>query len=77
MGTTITIRTDEKLRQALLDRAELDGKSVSDVVRSILEDALTERSVHARAGHLSGRLELPDRTTPDWRKRIRQNNWRS
>jgi plasmid stability protein len=77
MGTTITIRTDEKLRQALVKRAELDGKSVSDLVRSILEAALADRSVQDRAGHLSGRLRLPDRTAPAWRKRIRDNNWRS
>jgi plasmid stability protein len=76
MRTTITIRTDENLRKKLLKRAETDGKPLSELVREILEAALVERSIKSRAGHLSGRLQLPRRSTELWRKRIRERNWR-
>jgi plasmid stability protein len=76
MSTTITIRADEPLREALDRKAAASGKSVSELVREILTEALADRPVQVRAGHLQGRLRLP-RTTPEpWRARLRQRNWR-
>ncbi len=77
MSTTITIRTPESLRAALARRAEERGTTVSEVVREILEQALEEKPIRDRAGHLRGRLELRRSGSEAWRKRLRQRNWRS
>ncbi|MCP5119041.1 MAG: ribbon-helix-helix protein, CopG family [bacterium] len=75
MSTTLTVRTGEELRQALDRRARALGKSVSELVRDILEEAVVERPISERAGHLKGRLSLP---APDdkWRRQIKKRNWR-
>jgi hypothetical protein len=72
---TLTVRTDKRLRQALEDRAQSTGKTLSEVVREILEEAVTERPVAERAGHVKGRLNLP--TPPEgWRRQLKERNWR-
>jgi plasmid stability protein len=76
MSTTITIRTDDPLRQRLEKRAAAEGKSLSATVREILENAVAERSVGRRAGHLKARLSLPRGATDLWRKSVRARNWR-
>src|SRR5690606_38404426 len=49
MGTTtLTIRTTEPLRQALTERAAAENRTVSEVVREILEAALIERPLSER-----------------------------
>ncbi|MFW6012105.1 MAG: FitA-like ribbon-helix-helix domain-containing protein [bacterium] len=76
MSTTLTIRTDEALRRSLEERAAASGKSLSEVVREILEAAVIPRPLAARTGHLRGRLSLrPDDAEP-WRKELRERNWR-
>ncbi|OGA32004.1 MAG: hypothetical protein A3G80_09560 [Betaproteobacteria bacterium RIFCSPLOWO2_12_FULL_62_13b] len=77
MSTTITIRADEPLREVLNRKAAACGKTVSELVREILEEALTERPLRVRAGHLKGRLRLPRKTSEPWRRHLRQRNWRS
>jgi hypothetical protein len=77
MSTTITIRTDESLRAALTERAEAQGRTVSELVREILFEALRERSMEARAGRLKGRLRLAGTDDDAWRRRLRERNWRS
>ena len=77
MSTTLTIRTDDALRAALARRAEAQGKSISQVVREILEDALAERPLGSRAGHLKGVLNLRGKRSDAWRKRLRERNWRA
>lgn len=77
MSTTITIRTDEALRDTLVKRAAAAGKSVSGLVREILEAALLDRSVGARAGHLRGRLTRSGNDSDAWRACLRERNWRS
>jgi plasmid stability protein len=74
--TTLTIRTDEKLREALRKRAALQGKTVSELAREILSEALEERPMIAQIGHLQGRLKHPSDTSDAWRKKIRERNWR-
>jgi plasmid stability protein len=76
MSTTITIRTDGRLRRELARRAAAEGKSLSDLIRAILENAIGGDSLAARIGHLKGRLRLPKPEGPTWRKQIRERNWR-
>jgi len=77
MSTTITIRAEESLREALAEKAAVCGKTVSELVREILEEALADRPVKLRAGHLRGKLNLSRRVSEPWRKRLRERNWRS
>ncbi len=77
MRTTLTIRTDESLRKALARRAEAQGKTVSEIVREILEEALVERPLSAKTGHLRGGLKLRRKQSDRWRQQIRDRNWRS
>jgi plasmid stability protein len=77
MRATLTIRTDDKLRSALQQRAEVQGKSVSEVAREILSEALEERPLSSRTGHLRGQLDLPPDSSDPWQREIRERNWRS
>jgi len=77
MSTTLTIRIDDSLREALAKRAKSQGKTLSEVARELLQAALEERPFQARIGHLKGRLKLPRRATEAWRKELRQRNMRS
>lgn len=76
MSTTITIRTDEALRRALGRRARAQGKTISEVAREILRNALEQSSLGPLTGHLRGRLSLPRNQTEPWRQTLRQRNWR-
>jgi len=76
MSTTLTVRTDEALRQALLKRAEETGKSLSELVRGILEEAVVDRPLGDRISNLKGRLRLTSVESEPWRDRLRERNWR-
>lgn len=76
MSNTITIRADQSLREALAKRAEAEGKSVSEVVRDILESALVERPLSERVGRIRGSLRVSE-STAAWQRRIRERNWRA
>ena len=75
MGTTITIRTDQSLREALIKKATTEKKSVSEVVREILEDALVERPLAERVARTRGSLRLAEKRA-GWQRQIRDRNWR-
>jgi plasmid stability protein len=77
MSTTLTVRTDEALIEALRQRAESQGKTVSALVRELLEASLAERPLADKAGHLKGRLDLSDSDDDTWRQQLRERNWRS
>ena len=77
MSKTLTFRADEGLRDALLKRAQAQGKTLSEVVREILESAVQERPLGERIGHLRGRLQLKAPASEPWRDRLRDRNWRS
>jgi hypothetical protein len=77
VSTTLTIRADQELREALEKRAKAERKTVSCIVREILEDALTDRPLEVKAGHLKGSLDLASEPSNPWRKQIRARNWRS
>lgn len=74
--TTITVRTDKPLRDALAKRAKAEHKTVSDVVREILEQSLIERPMAERVGKLRGTLRIAE-PTGAWQREIRERNWRS
>lgn len=76
MRTTITIRTEESLRRELEERAASAGESLSETVRRILLDAVAERPLGERVGHLRGTLDLSRRPAEPWRERLRERNWR-
>ena len=77
MSTTITIRTDDPLRKRLEERAAATGRSLSEVVREILQNAVGERSLGRRAGHLRGSVRLPRNDEDPWAKSLRERNWRA
>ena len=76
MRMTITIRTDEALREALEQRASAQGKTLSEVAREILRGALADRALGGSTRHLKGRLDLQRTKSPAWRETLRQHNWR-
>jgi plasmid stability protein len=76
MSTTITIRADESLRRELEERAAALGKSLSEMVREILRNALAETPLEDHTGHLRGRLELRRPDAEPWRRELRERNWR-
>lgn len=77
MSTTLTIRTDAALREALERRARAQGKTISQVTREILREGLEERPLGLATGHLRGRLALRQKQSDAWRKTLRERNWRS
>jgi plasmid stability protein len=74
--TTLTIRTDETLREALAKRAALQGKTVSELAREILSEAVAERPLGERTGHLRGQLDLGSAGADLWRQHLKERNWR-
>lgn len=77
MRTTITIRADKNLRKALEERARAQGKTLSELAREILRNAVEDRPLRLKTGHLRGRLRLRQEQTEAWRKALRERNWRS
>jgi len=75
MSTTITIRTDPSLRAALIKKATTEKKTVSEVVREILEDALVERPLAERVGRTRGSLKIAEAHSA-WQRQIHDRNWR-
>ena len=75
MGTTITIRADKPLRDALIRKARAEKRTVSEVVRQILEDALVQRPLAERVGRTRGSLRMAEAHAP-WQRHIRERNWR-
>jgi plasmid stability protein len=76
MSTTLTVRTDRRLRAALEARARAQGTTVSALAREILEAALAPQPLGRRTGHLRGSLRVRE-TKPDaWRTVLRDRNWR-
>ena len=76
MSETLTIRIGPRQRDALGRLAASLGKSVSEVVRDILTQALEERPLADRAGHLAGRLTLSPAPGDAFGARIKARNWR-
>ncbi|MEZ5330785.1 MAG: hypothetical protein R2991_01760 [Thermoanaerobaculia bacterium] len=76
MGTTLTIRTDDVLRAALEERARARGQTLSETAREILRNAVEERPLGERTGHLRGALKLARGAEEPWRQALRERNWR-
>jgi len=76
MERTLTIRIDAEQQRKLSQTAKMLGKSVSELVREILQQALAERSVITKAGHLKGRLALVPSPHDPWARKLKEHNWR-
>lgn len=74
---TLSVPTDEKLLEALQERAAKQGKTVPELAREILSEAVAERSLAERVGHLRGQLQLQKDTSDPWRAHLRESNFRS
>ena len=77
MTRTFTIRLGRPESDALARRAKTLGKTRSAVVRELLVDALVERPLAIKAGHLRGRLAIARRRRVSWRQELKARNWRS
>jgi plasmid stability protein len=76
MSTILTIDADEELHEALQERAAVQGKTVSELAREILSEAVAGRALAERVGHLRGQLQLQDDSSDPWRKHLRESNFR-
>jgi hypothetical protein len=77
MDKTMTIRLDSGQRKALAEAARREGKTISQLVRDLLANALRERPLSSKTKHLKGRLALPAASDDPWRRQIRERNWRA
>jgi predicted transcriptional regulator len=75
MEKTLTIRLDKEKDEALTRRARALGKTRSELVRDLIDKAVTDQPVGRRAGHLKGRVEL-SRPRSGWRRELKERNWR-
>jgi hypothetical protein len=75
MERTLTIRLSQTQDEALTQRARMEGRTRSAMVRALIDAGLGARPLKQRAGHLKGRAALP-RTAVDRRRRLRERNWR-
>jgi len=76
MSTTVTVRLDDALREALELKAKATRKTISEVVRDTLRESLDDRPLGEKVGHLGGILEIEPDDDP-WRRQIRERNWRT
>jgi hypothetical protein len=76
MSTTVTVRLDDALREALELKAKATRKTLSEVVRDTLRESLDDRPLGERIGHLKGILEIEPDDDP-WRRQMRERNWRT
>lgn len=74
--TILTIRTEPELRAALEERARREGRTVSEMARTILRKALDDRPMGERVGHLAGSLKLERDSDDPWIRQMRERNWR-
>ncbi len=75
MDKTLTIRLDKNQDEALTQRAIALGKTRSELVRELIDKALTDQPIGRRAGHLKGRVALPSAKS-GWRRDLKDRNWR-
>ena len=76
MTTTLTFRLPTNLRAKLRQRAKLQGKSESELMRELVHRELQNRTMGERIGHLKGTLSLKGAKMDEWQKSIKENNWR-
>lgn len=55
----------------------MQGKTVPELAQEILSEAMAERPLAERVGHLRGRLHLRKDTSDPWRAHLRESNFRS
>ncbi len=77
MDKRLTIRIDAKQHAALARTARMLGKTISEFVRETLEQAVAERSLTAKTGHIKGKLSVNIASRDPWARALEQRNWRS
>jgi hypothetical protein len=75
MERTITLRLDKQRDQALARRAKELGKTKSELLRDLIDQALVLEPLGKRVGHLAGSVKL---SAPDsmLTRQIKERNWR-
>ena len=76
MNSSLTIRLDQKQRDALRKRARAESRTESEVARDLLAAGLQNAPEWEDISDLLGSVKLPDSSSDPLRKRIRENNWR-
>lgn len=75
VNRTLTIRLDEEQDEALAGRAHGLGKTKSELVRDLIDQAISNQPMGRRVGHVKGRVALP-RAHAGWRRALKERNWR-
>lgn len=75
MERTLTIRLGKVQDVALAQRARSLGRTRSELVRDLIDQAVTARPLGRHLRHLKGRVELP-RVKSGWRSELKDHNWR-
>jgi len=76
MPTTLTFRLPAGLRAKLRQKAKLQGKSESELMRELVHRELQPRTMGERIGHLKGTLSFKGAKMDERQKSIKENNWR-
>jgi plasmid stability protein len=76
MKKKLSIRLDAEQQRQLRQTAKILGKSMSELVREILEQALAERPIAAKAAHVKGSLNLIPSSRNAWSRKLKERNWR-
>jgi hypothetical protein len=75
MKATISVRVEHDMQETLKATAKRSKVSVSSLVRNLLNDELSKKTILERCGHVIGKLDLPV-PSESWRKSIHERNWR-
>lgn len=76
MDKTLTIRLDAEQQRKLGQAAKMLGKSMSELVREILQQALAEHQLGDKTFHLKGRLNLSPSSRDALTRKLKERNWR-
>ena len=78
MNATLTIRLDQKHREALRKRARAEAKSESEIVRDMIEQMDAPQKIdRAKLDRLKKPRGLSKLPLDGWAKVIREHNWRT
>lgn len=75
MERTLTIRLAKVQDLALARRARSLGRTRSELVRDLIDQAVADRPLGRYLRHLKGRVELP-RVKSGWGRELKNRNWR-
>jgi len=76
MEKILSVRIDAEQQRQLGQAAKMLGKSMSELVREILQQALAEHPLGDKVGHLRGHLNLTSSSRGSWARKLKSRNWR-